>query len=476
MFTGPSHSTNSPSTDPSIQQRIFHELASTSWDDSPPLTRHISPDKEGSSQGHPIQISSEDEEEDTGHDRKVLPSLAVGNLQDLTQVYEISCSSVSHDEPPGITVIGDNDEIKSDYTSHYGKDPLHKKYIAKGRKKSEVSESPDHHMSRGAGEKYPTRKHSPSRSPTASPMRELKYDDKRHSRRRMMSHSSSSDLSPLRRRRTRSSSSGSRSCDSYQYSRRRSHDSSKHSTTKSKRSHKHEMKRSHDRSHDSKKHSRDTKKHQKRSQTHKSPDLKGYHRRRSHDYGGYDSERRHDRSPNYEKYHKRLHDGSHDRHRQSHNRKYSKKSHDKSGKSRDHSRATKGDHDEGPSSLHNNELYLLPDDEINKELTSVETDITDLKRKLLKNLLHKERIELLQRALQEEKTGEELTTPTTTTPTYTELTKDDSDYDESIDKLVNELKSVEEAIIEGKRQVLSVVKRMEIAQQTEDTSEEENIS
>ena len=472
MFAGPSHSTNSPSTDPSIQQRIFHELASTSWDDSPPLTRHISPDKEGSSQGHPIQISSEDEEEETGHDRKILPSLAVGNLQDLTQVYEISCSNVSHDEPPGITVI-DEDEIKSSY---YGKDPLHKKHMAKGRKISEVSKSPDHHMSRDAREKYPTKKHSRSRSPSSGSFRELKYEDKRHYRRRKMSRSSSSDLSPLRRRRTRSSSSGSRSCDSYQYSRRRSHDSSKQSTTKSKRSHKHEMKRSHDRSHDSKKHSRDTKEHQKRSRTDRSPDLKGYHRRRSHDYGGHNSERKHNRSPNYDKYHKRSHDGSHDRHKQSHNRKYSKKSHDKSGKSHDHSRATKGDYDRETSSLHNNELYLLPDDEINKELTSVETDITDLKRKLLKNLLHKERIELLQRALHEEKTGEELTTPTTTTPTYNELTKDDSDYDQSIDDLVHELKSVEEAIIEGKRQVLSVVKRMEIAQQRKDTSEDESNS
>lgn len=110
-------------------------------------------------------------------------------------------------------------------------------------------------------------------------------------------------------------------------------------------------------------------------------------------------------------------------------------------------------------------LQSIPNNELTEELSSIDNKLTTIKKNLLKSLLQKERIDLLKRSLEKERMETEVINPTAhTTGTLDVPLEGPSPSTASMDDLVCELKTVEGAIKKGKKQVLQVMKRMEVSQ------------
>ena len=110
-------------------------------------------------------------------------------------------------------------------------------------------------------------------------------------------------------------------------------------------------------------------------------------------------------------------------------------------------------------------LQSIPNNELTEELSSINSKLTTIKKNLLKSLLQKERVDLLKRSLEKERMETEVINPTAhTTGTLDVPLEGPSPSTTSMDDLVYELKTVEGAIKKGKKQVLQVMKRMEVSQ------------
>ena len=110
-------------------------------------------------------------------------------------------------------------------------------------------------------------------------------------------------------------------------------------------------------------------------------------------------------------------------------------------------------------------LQSIPNSELTEELSSIDNKLTTIKKNLLKSLLQKERVDLLKRSLQKERMETEVINPTAhTTGTLDVSLEGPSPSTASMDDLVCELKTVEGAIKKGKKQVLQVMKRIEVSQ------------
>lgn len=90
----------------------------------------------------------------------------------------------------------------------------------------------------------------------------------------------------------------------------------------------------------------------------------------------------------------------------------------------------------------------------------MEEEIVENKKQLLKSLLQKERTELLQHSLLSERFSDSVQTSAAL------QCGSSSHSNEGIDPVAVELAAVEKAILEGKQQVLKVMKRIELAQLT----------
>ena len=106
-------------------------------------------------------------------------------------------------------------------------------------------------------------------------------------------------------------------------------------------------------------------------------------------------------------------------------------------------------------------LFLVPSDKLSHELQCIDSDIINAKKKLLKNMLQKERTTLLKSALHKESTSKE----DLSSPFRTEMT-----FDENSDELVQELQEVERAIVDTKREMMAVEKRL--SQELDESDEE----
>ena len=108
-----------------------------------------------------------------------------------------------------------------------------------------------------------------------------------------------------------------------------------------------------------------------------------------------------------------------------------------------------------------------------QELESVEREIAGVKQQLLHSLLHQERVLLLQRSLQTERTGQE---PDPAVKKWSEksiASPGNGGEERYMEDVAGELATVEKAIQEGKQQLLKVMKRMEVSQMEQDEEEEE---
>lgn len=113
-------------------------------------------------------------------------------------------------------------------------------------------------------------------------------------------------------------------------------------------------------------------------------------------------------------------------------------------KSHDHNEVTK----KGDS------LKQAPDEVLEEELVNLETQISMDKKMLLKNLLRKERLELLHESLEKEQVVDESLT-----------NSDDS-------KLKEELQQLDEAIATGKNALIKVMKRIGSTEGERNTTEQ----
>ena len=99
-------------------------------------------------------------------------------------------------------------------------------------------------------------------------------------------------------------------------------------------------------------------------------------------------------------------------------------------------------------------LKQAPDDVLQDQLVNIESRINLDKKMLLKNLLRKERLELLHESLEKEQVVDELLT-----------TSDDN-------KLKEELQQLDEAITTGKNALMKVMKRIGSTESERNTSEQ----
>ena len=101
-----------------------------------------------------------------------------------------------------------------------------------------------------------------------------------------------------------------------------------------------------------------------------------------------------------------------------------------------------------------------------------------MKQQLLRSLLQQERVDLLHRSLQSERTGQD-DPITALRPSQDHHSADPllsvsgEDQERQMEEVASELAAVEKAILKGKQQLLRVMKRMELAQLTQDKEEEE---
>ena len=106
--------------------------------------------------------------------------------------------------------------------------------------------------------------------------------------------------------------------------------------------------------------------------------------------------------------------------------------------------------------------------DLTQELSLVQDELVQTKRKLLKTMLHNERLKLLGNSLcvekMEEEAAEEENSLSLTGFVQTFPPLQDKARHKSVEELTSELKAVEEAIISGKKQVLRVSKRLEVDQ------------
>ena len=107
--------------------------------------------------------------------------------------------------------------------------------------------------------------------------------------------------------------------------------------------------------------------------------------------------------------------------------------------------------------------------DLTQELSVVQDELVQTKRKLLKTMLHNERLKLLGNSVCVEKMGEEEAAEEENSAPLTGFVQtfpplQDKTRHKSVEELTSELKAVEEAIISGKKQVLRVSKRLEVDQ------------
>jgi len=100
-----------------------------------------------------------------------------------------------------------------------------------------------------------------------------------------------------------------------------------------------------------------------------------------------------------------------------------------------------------------NTLKQAPDEVLEEELVDLESQISMDKKMLLKNLLRKERLELLHESLEKEQSGDDL------------LVNSD-------DKLKEELQQLDEAIATGKTALMKVMKRIGSTESERNSSEQ----
>ena len=106
--------------------------------------------------------------------------------------------------------------------------------------------------------------------------------------------------------------------------------------------------------------------------------------------------------------------------------------------------------------------------DLTHELSVVQEELLATKKKLLKTLLHDERLQLLRNSLPVENIEEEAPEEGNILPLLgfmqTLPSLQDKTGHKSVEELTSELKAVEEAIVNGKKQVLRVSKRLEVVQ------------
>ena len=105
-----------------------------------------------------------------------------------------------------------------------------------------------------------------------------------------------------------------------------------------------------------------------------------------------------------------------------------------------------------------------------EELGEVERQIQDNKKELLKSMLRKERLELLQRNLRGESSltsGDVLTTSEGSGPDDTKSCKHDVTK-KTTNEMERELELLNRAIVDGKKQLLRVMKKVEEDQLDDD--------
>ena len=106
--------------------------------------------------------------------------------------------------------------------------------------------------------------------------------------------------------------------------------------------------------------------------------------------------------------------------------------------------------------------------DLTHELSVVQEELVQTKRKLLKTLLHDERLQLLRNSLCIDNMEGEAAEVENSVPMMgfmqTLPPLQDKTRDKSVEELTSELKAVEEAIMNGKKQVLRVSKRLEVVQ------------
>lgn len=123
-------------------------------------------------------------------------------------------------------------------------------------------------------------------------------------------------------------------------------------------------------------------------------------------------------------------------------------------------------------------MHNVSSKELTHELSSVQEELVETKRKLLKTLLHDERLQLLRKTQHADNMGEELTEKEQPLPLagfmQTLPLLQGKTRHKSVDELTSELKSVEEAIKTGKKQVLRFSKRLELVQLSQNKGEQDD--
>ena len=241
--------------------------------------------------------------------------------------------------------------------------------------------------------------------------------------------------------------------------RRHSHKSSRHKVDTRERSRsrdrssskryreKHESSRHHSRSHKSSKH--------RNKHRHFPPIERGYPHRRDDD----DREARYDGDSSYywrsKSHRSKLYsdDLSSDDESQTQDRLHGREQRSNSSRLTHAKRSRSGDSSTGEESRQ----------ALHRELNVLEKEINENKRDLLKSMLRRERIELLRKSLYPQDCTNQLT------PLTVETHQHSSTSEAGVGDMQNELKSLEVAILDGKKHLLKVMKKIE-----EDQVEEES--
>ena len=410
----------SQSIDDSIQQKILYELALTSWDDSPPLMRHASPCESPPTTGHaPSTGGSGDDVSVADKDKKTVEGGHQVDIQDDEVTSTLLLETVTskgkgkgkgqgHYKKMGIEEKRDDSDVSREDPPDLGK--KHKKKKKRRHKKHQQKRSSHHGDSDSRFSESPSYKRkykSPRYKDDRSPNYEL--ESPRHYR----------DRSPSYVR------DGVPSGED-----ERGHGSSRHKsrTRLSSYDSRHSSQRSRSRSYYSSRDSRSSE---------RSP------------------------SPGRHKHHHRQRSSSINCKRQRKNRLSSKKKscHRHKKRSHDHNRSAATKHDSrhhlDDDDNDQNTLHKLPKKQLAEELSNVDSEIVSLKKQLLKSLLHAERKDLveeitlwqkglpLKSLLQHKITLELLMEPPA---------------NKTVEDLVKELESIEEAIVAGKKELLKIMR------------------
>lgn len=199
------------------------------------------------------------------------------------------------------------------------------------------------------------------------------------------------------------------------------------------------------RAHDKEKKHRSSTHHKRRKSDRSSRDESCDHRNRSR-YHGYSSCDRSQSSRDHER----------EKHHKRHSTKGKRSSHGKEKQSQ--KRSLDLSHDKKKAdilsdySTSDDDYVVLSDDEITRELKDINNDLLNMKKRLLKHCLHRERATLLKSALQKELGGVD-------TPIVTPTNKGKDDT--SIDELENELIRIEKDIETRRNEVTAVNERLE---------------